>query len=455
MARLLIVDDERTAALTLASLFKRSGHETRTAYDGVEALAALEQAPVDVLITDLKMPNLDGMGLLAAVKQRWPDTAVLVVTAFGSVDTAVEAMRLGAIDFATKPVNVEALRLKVDKAVQQSEMAREVARLNARLADYEAHGAPGGIVGRSAALQKVFGALGKVAPTDSSVLILGESGTGKELLARAIHERSARASGPFVQVHCAAYAEGVLESELFGHERGAFTGAAARKLGRFELASGGTFFLDEVGDIPLPTQIKLLRVLEERRFERVGGTREVEVDIRLVAATHRRLTEAIAAGRFREDLYYRLNGFTIELPPLRERADDIPLLVEAFVERESRRLGRSIGAPDAAAMAALQGWRWPGNIRELRNVIERAAVLAGPEGIRAEHLPETLGAPQRAPAAIPEEGLDFDVALANFERGLILQAYEQAGRVKAKAARLLGIDRNRLRYKLEKLGIED
>ena len=301
----------------------------------------------------------------------------------------------------------------------------------------------------------VMAEIDQVAPSDASVLLVGESGTGKGLLARAIHDASPRKDGPFVQVHCAAYAAGVLESELFGHERGAFTGALARKLGRFELAAGGTFFLDEVGDISLATQVKLLRVLQEHRFERVGGTREIETDIRVVAATHRDLSHAIREGGFREDLYYRLCVFTIELPPLRERAQDIPLLVEAFVERESRRLGRTIGAPDASALGALKAWHWPGNIRELRNVIERAAVLAGCEAIRLEHLPDALRGPGRAATIIPPEGVDFDVALADFERKLVLQAYEQSGRVKAKAARLLGIDRNRLRYKLEKLGIED
>ncbi len=455
MARLLVVDDERTAAQTLSSLFRRSGHETRTTLDGRAALAELEREPADVVVTDVRMPEMDGMELLAAVRARWPETAVLMITAHGSVELAVEAMRQGAVDFLTKPLDVAELRLKVDKALRQQAMAREVALLHARLADYEAHGAPGGIVGRSETMVRVFDDLAHVAPTQSSVLVLGESGTGKGLLARAIHDASPRKDGPFVQVHCAAYAAGVLESELFGHERGAFTGALARKLGRFELAAGGTFFLDEVGDISLATQVKLLRVLQEHRFERVGGTREIETDIRVVAATHRDLSHAIREGGFREDLYYRLCVFTIELPPLRERAQDIPLLVEAFVERESRRLGRTIGAPDASALGALKAWHWPGNIRELRNVIERAAVLAGCEAIRLEHLPDALRGPGRAATIIPPEGVDFDVALADFERKLVLQAYEQSGRVKAKAARLLGIDRNRLRYKLEKLGIED
>ena len=454
MARLLVVDDERAAAQTLAALFRRSGYETRTAHDGAEALAALEQAPADVVVTDLRMPEMDGMELLAAIRTRWPDVAVLVITAHGSVQTAVDAMRHGALDFVTKPLDIGALRIKVERALATRATEREVARLHARLADYEAHGAAGGIVGRSAAMRAIFDDVARVAPTDSSVLVLGESGTGKELLARAIHDGSARADGPFVQVHCAAYAPGVLESELFGHERGAFTGAATRKLGRFELAAGGTFFLDEVGDIPLSIQVKLLRVLQSRRFERVGGTRALDADIRVVAATHRDLATALQAGTFREDLYYRLNVFTIELPPLRHRTEDIPLLVQAFVERESRRLGRTVGAPDAAAMGVLRAWRWPGNIRELRNVIERAAVLAGPDGIRVEHLPAALAGPSHAAPPLPADGVDFDAALADFERRLLLQAYEQAGGVKAQAARLLGIDRNRLRYKLEKLGIE-
>jgi len=337
----------------------------------------------------------------------------------------------------------------------QREMAQQVERLKRALADYEAKPGPAGIVGSSEAMRRVLEAAAQVAPTDANVLILGESGTGKELLARAIHEQSARADGPFVQVHCAAYAEGVLESELFGHERGAFTGATARKLGRFELASGGTFFLDEVGDIPLSTQIKLLRVLQERRFERVGGTQQIEVDIRVVAATHQDLPAAIGAGTFREDLFYRLDVFSLELPPLRSRRDDIPALVRAFVGRESRRLGRAVAGPDDAASATLRRWDWPGNVRELQNVIQRAAILCGDGPITPAHLPAALRERTVAVAPIPPGGLDFDAAITDFERRLVLQAYRQAGGVKAKAARLLGIDRNRLRYKLEKLGIGD
>lgn len=269
MASLLIVDDERTAAMTLAALLRRDGHQTRTAFDGARALEALEQQAADIIITDLRMPALDGMQLLEAVRQRWPEAAVIVMTAFGDVQTAVQAMQTGASDFITKPLNIEAVRLRVRAILKARAVSKEVAHLQVRLADVEAQTGTG-IVGRGPGIRQVLDELGKVAPTDANVLILGESGTGKELLARAIHAQSARAAHPFVQVHCAAFAAGVLESELFGHERGAFTGANARKIGRFELANGGTFFLDEVGDIPADTQIKLLRVLQERRFERAG-----------------------------------------------------------------------------------------------------------------------------------------------------------------------------------------
>ena len=456
MARLLFVDDDRTAATTLCALFRRRGHETRAAHGASEALAMLAETPAELVVTDLRMPGMDGLGLLRELHRRWPETAVIVATAFGSVEAAVEAMQLGAFDFVTKPLNMDELGLKVQRALGGQALERQVERLNARLASYEAERPGlGSILGQSPAMARVFDAIEKVAPTDATVLVLGESGTGKELVARAIHQRSKRADGPFVQTHAAAYAEGVLESELFGHERGAFTGAAARKLGRFELADGGTLFLDEVGDVPPSTQVKLLRALQERRFERVGGTSEVPVDIRVVAATNRDLGALIGAGTFREDLYYRLKVFTIEMPPLRARAGDLPLLATAFVETLGRGLGRPAAGFAPGVMDALAAYRWPGNVRELRNVLERAVILADGGLVELEHLPDGARPAAAAVVALPEGEVDFDAEMSRFERRLILHAYERAGGVKAQAARLLGIDRNRLRYKLEKLGIGD
>jgi len=459
MANFLIVDDNKTSTNTLCALVKRRGHEALAAYDGQQALSVMETESVDVLVTDLKMPKMDGMQLLKAVRDRWPEVVVIVVTAHGSVEAAVEAMRAGAFDFVTKPLDNNELQVKFQKAVAQREMSAKLERMSARIDSYEAddafrHGM-GEIIGTSPPMREVYETIEKVAPTDSTVLIYGESGTGKELVARAIHHKSGQAKGPFISVHCAAYAEGILESELFGHERGAFTGAVARKIGRFELADKGTFFLDEVGEIPTGIQTKLLRVIQEKEFERVGGTKTIKVDSRIVSATNKNLREAIKHGGFREDLFYRLNIFSIELPPLRERKEDIGLLVDSFIRRETQRLGHEVSGPTARALHTLIDYDWPGNVRELKNVIERAAVLAGTEPIDIGHLPPMLSVSSTSYVSLPDDDVDFDREMESFEKRLILHAYEKSGRVKAKAAKMLGIDRNRLRYKLEKYGIED
>ncbi len=459
MATILIVDDNRSAADALRALVERRGHEACVAYDGDEAMRLLETKAADVVITDLRMPRIDGMRLLEHIAAKRLDAAVIVVTAHGSVEAAVAAMKAGAFDFVTKPIDYGEFEIKLCKALAQRDMARTVEKLHARVKSFEAddafrHGEDD-IIGASPAMKKAFDEIEKVAPTDSTVLILGESGTGKELVARAIHRQSARSRGPFVSVHCAAYAETLLESELFGHERGAFTGAVSRKLGRFELADHGTFFLDEVGDIPLGVQTKLLRVIQERQFERVGDTRTIRADIRIVSATNKDLGRAVESGAFREDLYYRLNVFTIEMPPLRDRREDIPTMVAAFVRRESVRLGREILGPTPAALEAMVGYAWPGNVRELKNVVERAAILAGNDPIGIEHLPPMLGRRSSEFVPLPDVDVDFDRELENFETRLILHAYEKSGRVKAQAAKMLGIDRNRFRYKLEKCGIKD
>ena len=459
MATFLIVDDNKTSADTLSALVGRRGHEVHTAYDGRQAFAVMESEPVDVVVTDLRMPEMDGMQLLQAVRERWPEVVVIVVTAFGSVGVAVEAMKAGAFDFLTKPLDNSELQAKLRKAVAQREMSVKMERMSARIDSYEADDiyrrGMGEMVGSSRPMRVIYDTIEKVAPTDSTVLIFGESGTGKELVARAIHRKSARAKGPFISVHCAAFAEGVLESELFGHEQGAFTGAVARKIGRFELAEKGTFFLDEIGDIPMTVQTKLLRVVQEKRFERVGASKTMEADIRIVSATNKNLAHAIGQGVFREDLFYRLNIFTIDLPPLRDRKEDIPLLLDAFVRREAQRLGREVQGPNERALDAMMEYDWPGNVREMQNVVERAAVLAAGEPIDLGHLPPMLSVPLSTHVTLPETDMDFDKEMERFEKRLILKAYEQSGQVKAKAAKMLGIDRNRFRYKLEKYGIKE
>ena len=459
MARILIADDNRTTTTTLATLVQRWGHETTTAFDGREAIEQLEAQPVDVLVTDLKMPELDGMQVLGQVKARWPETVVIVVTAYGTIESAVEAMRLGAFDYLTKPYDHDELRAKLDKAVEQQRLLQRLEHLTTRVSQFEADaGGFDEIIGTSDVMQQVYGQIDKVAATDSTVLILGESGTGKELVARAIHRHSPRVDTNFVPVHCAAYAEGLLESELFGHEKGAFTGATCRKIGRLELADGGTLFLDEIGEVSASIQVKLLRVLQEREFERVGSTQTLSFDSRIVAATNRDLEAAITSGDFRQDLFYRLNVFTLQLPPLRDRRQDIPALVGVFLEQQARRRGLDGFEIRPSALSALTQYDWPGNVRELHNVLERATILANDGVVDTEDLPVGItaggGDPNQA-IVLPQDDVDFDEELERFERRLILHTYERCDRVKAQAARALGIDRNRLRYKLRKYGIDD
>ena len=458
MANILIVDDNRTTTETLCALVNRWNHTSTAAYDGAQALSVLEEETVDLLVTDLRMPNLDGMELLRTVRSRWPEVIVIVVTAFGSVETAVEAMKLGAFDFLTKPYDDKELRVKFERAAAQRELVLELERMNARIASFEDESNPlgmGEIVGNSQAINQVFDDIRKVAPTDSTVLIHGESGTGKELVARAIHRESPRSDDAFVAANCAAYAEGLLESELFGHEKGAFTGAVARKLGRLELADKGTLFLDEVGEIPPDVQVKLLRVLQEREFERVGGTKTLRLDSRIIAATNRDLALAVKEGQIREDLYYRLNVISISLPPLRARMEDVPALVETFCRFQSARLKRNISGLSQRAMEIIMGYDWPGNVRELQNVIERAAILSETDEIGDAALPVSLDTGRQTNLSMPEGDVDFDREMDDYERRLILHAFEKSDKVKARTAKMLGIDRNRLRYKLKKYGIED
>jgi two-component system response regulator HydG len=458
MARILIADDHDALREGMAIALSRLGHEVLAVKGGAEAVLAYRKKPADVVVTDLRMVPVDGIEVVRRLRELDPEATVLVVSAHGTIATAVEAMREGAIDFIEKPFSPEVLRARVEKGI---EIARERkgaraarARVEALEEDLGREHDPHGMVGKSEPMRRVLEQVRKVATTGATVLVLGESGTGKELVARAIHDASPRREAPFVSISCAAIPEGLLESELFGHERGAFTGAIRRKLGRFELAQGGTLFLDEVGEIPPAVQVKLLRVLQERQFERVGGEETVDVDVRVVSATNRDLEALVRAGRFREDLFYRLNVVPITLPPLRDRPGDVEELARFFVSRLGSRVGRKVKGIAPEALELLRRHRWPGNVRELENVIEQALVFADGELVRPQDLPEGLRKAPPAPALpVPSGDRSLTEILEDLEKELILAAYERARHVKAETARLLGIKPSALYYKLEKYGI--
>ena len=458
MARVLIIDDNDTMREGLAATVRRMGHEAITASSGAEGIAHLRRRGADFVITDLKMEGTTGLDVLKAVQEIDPNCPAMIVTAFGTVETAVEAMRLGAFDFLQKPFAPEVVRLKLERGLElrRERLARERAEADAAAlrADAAARYSFGEIVGETPSMRAVFQTIERVAPTDASVYIHGESGTGKELVARAIHERSKRAAGPFVKVNCGALAETLLESELFGHEKGSFTGAIKRKLGRFELADKGTLFLDEIGDVSPAVQVKLLRVLQERQFERVGGEDTVTVDVRVVSATHRDMKTEVAAGRFREDLFYRLHVVPIEVPPLRERPEDIARLVGHFIAKLGPRTNPTVRGIDDAALARLQAYAWPGNVRELENAVEQSLVFAEGERIDVRALPGFLksASPEHA-LALPQGNMSLTEILEDLERQLIQRAYDKAGGVKTECARLLGVKTSALYYKLEKYGI--
>ena len=457
MARILVADDHDALRDGMVLALTRLGHEVRGVKGGAEAIVAYQKRASDVVVTDLRMVPVDGIEVVKRIREEDPDATVVVVSAHGTIATAVEAMRAGAIDFLEKPFSPDVLRARVEKAI---EIARERsgartarARADAFAEDRAREMDPTGLVGRSEAMRRVLDQVRKVAATDATVLVLGESGTGKELVARALHAQGPRREGPFVSVSCAALPEALLESELFGHERGAFTGAIRRKLGRFELAHQGTLFLDEVGEIPPAVQVKLLRVLAERRFERVGGEEPVEVDVRVVSATHQDLAALVAAGRFREDLYYRLAVVPISIPPLRERPGDVEELAGWFVEKLAPRLGRRVKGFTPEALALLRGHAWPGNVRELENVVEQAIVFAEGEVVGPEDLPEGIRRSPPQPPPVEVDGRGLTAILEDLERQLVQAAYGKAKGVKAEAARLLGIKPSALAYKLEKYGL--
>jgi DNA-binding NtrC family response regulator len=433
------------------------GHSTQAVFDGDSAIEAAKGHFFDLLIVDIRMPGKNGIEVLEAVKAISPETVVMMMTAYGTIETAVEAMQKGAVDFITKPYTLEQIELKVEQALQQRQLHMENEYLRK---EEELRYNLDEIIGDSPKMGMVYRTVQTVAPTNSTILILGESGTGKELIARAIHKNSLRKGKPFIKVNCAALAEGVLESELFGHEKGAFTNAMRQKPGRFEIASGGTLFLDEIGEMPLSTQVKLLRVLQEREFERVGGTTTISVDVRLVAATNRNLPARIDDGRFREDLYYRLNVVPIEMPPLRERREDIPPLVAYFLLKYNAETGKKIGQLRPDAMKLLSTYPWPGNVRELENAIERAVVLAQGDTLTAENLALGLQSRQQqqddsAVPSAPFEGASLTAMVDAFEKQLLWDAYLKANRVKAEAAKLLGIERGTFRYKFDKYSLSD
>ena len=447
--RILIVDDEASQRELMGGFLKKQGHEVFLASGGSEAINCLEGTRIDLVISDFKMPGMSGLELLRAVKAMNPEIPFLLVTAYGTVETAVQAMKEGATDYLSKPLDLEELLLRIDRAGEQLRLRSAVRDLQARLV--ERHRLEG-IVGESGRMQEVLALVKQVAPSDATVLIRGESGTGKELIARAIHFNSRRATGPLVTLSCAALPEQLLESELFGHERGAFTGAVAQRKGRFEQAHDGSIFLDEIGDLPASLQVKLLRVLQERQFERLGGNQTLTVNVRILAATHRDLEQAMRNGAFREDLYYRLNVVTIQIPPLRERREDIPLLLEYFLHKFAQKNQRELTGLTAEARDALLRYDYPGNVRELENIVERAVLLCRGRVIDMQDLPVALRPGERDSAE--SESHRLPEMLAGIERQAIRSALERHGGVQTQAAAELGISERVLRYKMKKYGLE-
>ena len=457
MSKILIIDDNETIRIGLQHVATKMGHDALTASSGDEGLKLLRKNEVDFVITDLKMEGMDGVEVLRKVTELEPDCPTMIITAFGTVETAVQAMKIGAFDFIQKPFAPEVVRLKVERALElrQARRARNRLASENEILREEAGGRFGEIVGSAACMQAVYRVVGKVAPTDSSVLVTGDSGTGKELVARAIHTGSSRKGGPFITVNCGALTETLLESELFGHEKGAFTGAIKRKLGRFELADKGTLFLDEIGDITPGLQLKLLRVLQEQQFERVGGEATISVDTRVVSATNKDLKTEVAEGRFREDLYYRLHIVPIHLPPLRDRTEDIPALAQHFIAKLAPRTNKAIKSIEDEALGRMMSYRWPGNVRELENIIEQSLVFAEGETITLAALPEFLrGEAGGETLTLPQGDRSLPEVLEELEKQLILRAYKKANGIKTETARLLGIKTSALYYKLDKYEIQ-
>lgn len=448
---ILICDDEKNIRGGLAQAMELEGYESIEAVDGRQAWDIINKTGVDLVITDLRMPNMSGEALLKKISSAYPRMPVIILTGHGTIETAVQAMRGGAVDFFTKPVDLDRLSLVVKKALSDTDLYAEHERLKEEVQQLRARNRYDRIIGKSQKMVELMDTVSQVAPTKASVLITGESGVGKELVADAIHELSNRSKGPFIKVHCAALTASLLESELFGHEKGSFTGAVKEKKGRFELADGGTIFLDEIGEIDAQTQVKLLRVLQERQFERVGGEKLISVDVRIVCATNRDLPKEIEKGNFREDLYYRLNVVHLDVPPLRERKDDIPLLMTSFLQQFNQENGRSIEAFSNQARRAILAYEWPGNIRELRNCIESAVVLARTSVIEVDDLPSHIGKAQNTGSV----SLEVGITLAEAEKQLIISTLAMCAGNKTKAAEILGIGRKTLHRKLQEYHIDE
>jgi DNA-binding NtrC family response regulator len=448
--RILIVDDEQSMCEMLAILLKKEGLEVRSAGSRAEAADLLRQGPVDLVLTDVQLPDGDGLEILRHVKAASPETAVVVMTAYGTTEMAVAARKLGAEAYILKPFDVDELRIVIRDSLANRRLREENLRLKREVG--QAFGLDR-VIGVSQVMVSLFEMVRAIAPTSSTVLVTGESGSGKELVARAIHGLSGRAEGPFVSINCGALPDTLLESELFGYVKGAFTDARQSKKGLFEAANGGTLFLDEVGETSLAMQVKLLRALQERRIRRVGGTDETEVDVRVIAATNAPLEELVKQKRFREDLYYRLQVIPIHTPPLRERREDIPLLAEHFTARFARQMGKRVAKVSEEAMTLLQAYSWPGNVRQLENVIERAVALETTEAVLRERLPDAIRRPETAePLPAIGDGFNMDAFLLSVEARLLNQALDRSSGDRAEAARLLGISSRSLRYLIQKHG---
>ncbi len=446
-AAVLVVDDHRAAAEALAELLRADGYETYVAFDVVAGLKILEEEVVDVIIADMVLPGMDGLDFLMMARDKWPAVPFIILTGFGTIETAVEATRRGAYEYLTKPIDPERLGRVLEKALERRKLEIENLELKTRL--YEKYSFDR-IIGRSKPMQEIYDLITRIAPTDVTVLVYGESGTGKELIADSIHYNSRRRDRPLVKLNCAALAEGVLESELFGHERGSFTGALRRHKGRFERADGGTLFLDEVSQIPPATQVKLLRVLEDGVFQRVGAAENLRADVRLLAATNVRLEAAVREGRFREDLYYRLKVVTIDVPPLREKAEDIPLLVNAFIREFNEKNHLAIEGVDDEVIWLFRAYHWPGNVRELRNVVESMAVMARSSRLTPDDIPPNV---RKSVEEAKADGIRVGMKLADAERYMIEHTLRELAGNRTKAAKVLGIGLRTLQRKLKSYGV--
>jgi len=449
--KILVADDEPAIREMLSRSLGEEGYRVLTVDNGKGAVAKMREERPEVMLLDIKMPGMDGIETLAKIREFNRDSSIIILTAYGSMDTVIKAMKLGAYDYISKPFDLEKLKGLIKGTLEAEVLSRKLAFSKKPEERYKLEN----IVGKNAKMFEVYKRIGRVVDSKATILIRGETGTGKELVARAIHFNGILKDGPFVPVDCASLPEDLLESELFGHEKGAFTGAIAKKYGKFELASGGTLFLDEIGNLSLTTQAKLLRALQEKGIERVGGTKPLKVDVRIIAATHRNLEKAVKEGSFREDLYYRLNVVLINLPPLRERKDDIPLLVEHFLRRYRSESGGRLKYVPLKTLDLLIRYNWPGNVRELENVIERAMVMGKSDAILPHDLPlEVQKFSDLSHLSLPSGKLSLKERVAHLEKELVLNALEETGWVQTKAAKLLGISRRIIRYKMEKYGVE-